>query len=285
MVVRPATAVRRLRALGCVVARVSCGAGPLPSAMSCCGAPCRTRLVASKLAGWAIGRGGWGVGRQALGRGVSVGVRSRGRWSCGCCARSSFGVAHHAAQGAESGVAAEEEVRKVAQEHGIQADKVMRVLLFDQEVVFFHGDNFHAEDAMTVAAIGKTESEGDVRPMPGGRSAQAGSGAGDGGAVTPTAGLSQGRLTFGMCVGVTAVAFESIAVTTALPRRPGDLGHHDAGTGGCSPPFRSGCCSLLWWRGGCATGWARVRPLSLGMAIFAVRLIVARVGERRPGSC
>jgi len=157
--VRPGTAVRRLRALGCVVARVSCGAGPLPSAMSCCGAPCRTRLVASKLAGWAIGRGGWGVGRRALGRGVSVGVRSRGRWSADAARdhRSALLTTRRKAQNLAWRL--KEEVRKVAQEHGIQADKVMRVLLFDQEVVFFHGDNFHAEDAMTVAAIGKTESE------------------------------------------------------------------------------------------------------------------------------
>ena len=110
--------------------------------------------------------------------------------------------------------------------------------------------------------------------MPGGRSAQAGSGAGDGGAVTPTAGLSQGRLTFGMCVGVTAVAFESIAVTTAMPKAAGDLGHL-AWYGWVFSTFQVGLLFASVVAGRMCDRLGPVRPLSLGMAIFAVGLIVA----------
>ncbi|GAB06158.1 MFS family permease [Gordonia amarae] len=92
--------------------------------------------------------------------------------------------------------------------------------------------------------------------------------------MTPTAGLSQGRLTFGMCVGVTAVAFESIAVTTAMPKAAGDLGHL-AWYGWVFSTFQVGLLFASVVAGRMCDRLGPVRPLSLGMAIFAVGLIVA----------
>lgn len=92
--------------------------------------------------------------------------------------------------------------------------------------------------------------------------------------VSNPAGLSQGRLTFGMCVGVTAVAFESIAVTTAMPEAAAELGHLDW-YGWVFSTFQVGLLFASVVAGRTCDRLGPVRPLVLGMAIFALGLIVA----------
>ncbi|MFZ2238524.1 MAG: MFS transporter [Gordonia amarae] len=75
-------------------------------------------------------------------------------------------------------------------------------------------------------------------------------------------------------MGVTAVAFESIAVTTAMPKAAGDLGHLDW-YGWVFSTFQVGLLFASVVAGRLCDRMGPVRPMVVGMAIFACGLVVA----------
>ncbi len=92
--------------------------------------------------------------------------------------------------------------------------------------------------------------------------------------VRPTAGFSQGRLTLGLCIGITAIAFESMAVSTAMPAAAAALG----ATSWYAWAFSIFQAAMLFANiaaGRLCDRIGPVRPMLVGMVVFAAGLVVA----------
>ncbi len=86
--------------------------------------------------------------------------------------------------------------------------------------------------------------------------------------------VNQIRLTIGICVGVVAIAFENIAVTTAMPKAAEDLGGL-ASYGWVFSLFVVGSLIGTVAAGASADVNGPVRPLLIGFVVFSSGLVVA----------
>lgn len=111
-----------------------------------------------------------------------------------------------------------------------------------------------------------TEHTDPSRPHPGGEATPPGQAAG-----RPVSGR---RLAFGLCIAVTAIAFEAIAVATAMPAAAQQLGHV-AWYAWAFSIFQVGMLLATVVSGRLCDRSGPVRPLMIGMAVFAVGLVVA----------
>lgn len=93
-------------------------------------------------------------------------------------------------------------------------------------------------------------------------------------ATSAPAGVSGARLGFGLCIAVTAMAFESISVATAMPAAAEHLGHV-AWYAWAFSAFQIGMLLTTALAGRLCDRLGPVRPMMTGMAIFAVGLVVA----------
>ncbi len=88
--------------------------------------------------------------------------------------------------------------------------------------------------------------------------------------------MNQIRLTIGICVGVVAIAFENIAVTTAMPKAAVDLDGLGS-YGWVFSLFVVGSLIGTVAAGASADVHGPVRPLVIGFAVFSFGLVVAAV--------
>ncbi len=88
--------------------------------------------------------------------------------------------------------------------------------------------------------------------------------------------VNQIRLTIGICVGVVAIAFENIAVTTAMPKAAVDLGGLGS-YGWVFSLFVIGSLIGTVTAGASADVSGPVRPLVIGFVVFSFGLVVAAV--------
>ncbi|MFW6598628.1 MFS transporter [Propionibacteriaceae bacterium Y2011] len=86
--------------------------------------------------------------------------------------------------------------------------------------------------------------------------------------------LSTTRLTVGLCIGVMAMAFESLAVSTAMPRAAEELGAKQWYAWAFSM-FQGGMLFATVTAGRIADRLGPVRPMLVGMAVFAVGLVIS----------
>ncbi len=86
--------------------------------------------------------------------------------------------------------------------------------------------------------------------------------------------MNQIRLTIGICVGVVAIAFENIAVTTAMPKAAADLGGLGS-YGWAFSLFVIGSLIGTVAAGASADVHGPVRPLTIGFVVFSSGLVVA----------
>ncbi|MFX4272460.1 MFS transporter [Propionibacteriaceae bacterium Y1685] len=96
-----------------------------------------------------------------------------------------------------------------------------------------------------------------------------------------TTSVSGPRLTLGLCIGITAVAFEALAVATAMPRAAEDLGAKEWYAWAFST-FQAAMLFATVASGRLCDRLGPSRPMALGFLVFLVGLLVAGVAPVMP---
>lgn len=90
-----------------------------------------------------------------------------------------------------------------------------------------------------------------------------------------------GRLTVGLCIGITAIAFEALAVATAMPRAAEELQAREWYAWAFSV-FQAAMLFAVVASGRLCDRIGPVRPMIVGMAVFGVGLVVAGLATSMP---
>lgn len=97
----------------------------------------------------------------------------------------------------------------------------------------------------------------------------------------PASGVSYGRLTVGLCIGITAIAFEAMAVSTAMPRAAEDLGAKSWYAWAFSI-FQASMLFATIASGRLSDRIGPVKPMIAGMALFGIGLVIAGTALSMP---
>jgi len=97
----------------------------------------------------------------------------------------------------------------------------------------------------------------------------------------PAVPASTGRLTVGLCIGITAIAFESLAVATAMPRAAEELQAREWYAWAFSV-FQAAMLFAVVASGRLCDRIGPVKPMITGMAVFGIGLVVAGLSVTMP---